>query len=55
MTQLNALPVPAEIEAAVGRTITDLGAAFSGVLVNIGSVKERVTAVRASNPLAAPA
>jgi hypothetical protein len=36
MTQLNALPVPAEIEAAVGRTITDLGAAFSGVLVNMG-------------------
>jgi 2-polyprenyl-3-methyl-5-hydroxy-6-metoxy-1,4-benzoquinol methylase len=36
MTQLNAQLVPAEIEAAVGRTITDLGAAFSGVLVNIG-------------------
>lgn len=36
MTQLNTPPVPAEIEAAVGRTIADLGAAFSGVLVNIG-------------------
>ena len=36
MNQLNAQLVPAEIEAAVGRTITDLGAAFSGVLVNIG-------------------
>src|SRR5215470_14175971 len=36
MTQLNGQPVPAEIQAAVGRTIADLGAAFSGVLVNIG-------------------
>ncbi len=36
MTEQNSLPVPAEIEAAVGRTLTDLGAAFSGVLVNIG-------------------
>ena len=36
MTRLNPQPVPAEIEAAVGRTIADLGAAFSGVLVNIG-------------------
>ncbi|MGD8421699.1 MAG: class I SAM-dependent methyltransferase [Gammaproteobacteria bacterium] len=29
-------PDSAEVEAAVGRTITDLGAAFSGVLINIG-------------------
>src|SRR5262245_51966056 len=36
MTERNAQPVPAEIEAAVGRTIADLGAAFSGVLVNVG-------------------
>src|SRR5215470_15627192 len=36
MTVLNSQPVPAEIQAAVGRTIADLGAAFSGVLVNIG-------------------
>jgi hypothetical protein len=36
MTLLDPQPVPAEIEAAVGQTIADLGAAFSGVLVNIG-------------------
>jgi len=36
MTRHNLQPVPAEIEAAVGQTIADLGAAFSGVLVNIG-------------------
>ena len=36
MTQPDAQPVPAEIQAAVGQTIADLGAAFSGVLVNIG-------------------
>jgi 2-polyprenyl-3-methyl-5-hydroxy-6-metoxy-1,4-benzoquinol methylase len=36
MTQLNPQPAPAEIQAAVGQTIADLGAAFSGVLVNIG-------------------
>jgi 2-polyprenyl-3-methyl-5-hydroxy-6-metoxy-1,4-benzoquinol methylase len=36
MTRLNPQPVSAEIEAAVGQTIADLGAAFSGVLVNIG-------------------
>jgi 2-polyprenyl-3-methyl-5-hydroxy-6-metoxy-1,4-benzoquinol methylase len=29
-------PDPAEIQAAVGQVITDLGAAFSGVLVNVG-------------------
>jgi 2-polyprenyl-3-methyl-5-hydroxy-6-metoxy-1,4-benzoquinol methylase len=36
MTQLHAPPTTAQIQAAVGQTITDLGAAFSGVLVNIG-------------------
>jgi 2-polyprenyl-3-methyl-5-hydroxy-6-metoxy-1,4-benzoquinol methylase len=29
-------PVPEEVDAAVGQMITDLGAAFSGVLVNVG-------------------
>ncbi len=36
MTPLSPQPSPAEIQAAVGQTIADLGAAFSGVLVNIG-------------------
>jgi 2-polyprenyl-3-methyl-5-hydroxy-6-metoxy-1,4-benzoquinol methylase len=36
MSQLNPPPAQAEIQAAVGQTISDLGAAFSGVLVNIG-------------------
>jgi SAM-dependent methyltransferase len=36
MTRLDSQPVPAEIQAAVEQTIADLGAAFSGVLVNIG-------------------
>jgi len=36
MPLLRAQPTPAEIQAAVGQTIADLGAAFSGVLVNIG-------------------
>jgi len=36
MSTSNPQPVPAEIEAVVGRMITDLGAAFSGVLINIG-------------------
>src|SRR5215831_1608488 len=36
MTRLDRQPTPAEIQAAVGQTIEDLGAAFSGVLVNIG-------------------
>jgi len=36
MTQVHAQPTTAEIQAAVGQTISDLGAAFSGVLVNIG-------------------
>jgi SAM-dependent methyltransferase len=36
MIRVNSQPAPAEIQAAVGRTIADLGAAFSGVLVNVG-------------------
>lgn len=36
MTRLDRQPVPADIQPAVGQTIADLGAAFSGVLVNIG-------------------
>jgi 2-polyprenyl-3-methyl-5-hydroxy-6-metoxy-1,4-benzoquinol methylase len=36
MTRSNERPTPAEIQAAVGQTLADLGAAFSGVLVNIG-------------------
>ncbi|HLW25339.1 MAG TPA: methyltransferase domain-containing protein [Steroidobacteraceae bacterium] len=36
MTRLNPQPLPTEIQTAVGQTIADLGAAFSGVLVNIG-------------------
>ena len=36
MTQFNGQLASAEIQAAVGQTISDLGAAFSGVLVNIG-------------------
>jgi SAM-dependent methyltransferase len=36
MNQLQAQPSPSEIQDAVGKTITDLGAAFSGVLINIG-------------------
>jgi cell division protein FtsW len=38
-----------------GRSNLVLTMFVTGVLVNIGSVKERVVAVRASNPLAAPA
>ena len=36
MTQLAALPAPSEIESFIGQVVTDLGAAFSGVLVNVG-------------------
>jgi cell division protein FtsW len=38
-----------------GRSNLVLTMFMTGVLINIGSVKERVVAVRASNPLAAPA
>lgn len=36
MTQLTPPPAPGEVEAFIGRVVTDLGAAFSGVLVNVG-------------------
>ena len=36
MTRLNPKPLPTDLQAAVGQTIVDLGAAFSGVLVNVG-------------------
>jgi 2-polyprenyl-3-methyl-5-hydroxy-6-metoxy-1,4-benzoquinol methylase len=36
MSSSNPQPIPEEVEAAVGRVITDLGAAFSGVLINVG-------------------
>src|SRR6201987_3795896 len=36
MTQLTPPPAPGEIEAFIGRVVTDLSAAFSGVLVNLG-------------------
>ena len=36
MTEFTAPPVPSEIEAFIGRVVTDLSAAFSGVLVNVG-------------------
>ena len=36
MTQFAAPPAPGEVEAFVGQVVTDLSAAFSGVLVNVG-------------------
>jgi SAM-dependent methyltransferase len=36
MNQFTPPPAPAEVEAFVGQVITDLSAAFSGVLVNVG-------------------
>ena len=36
MSTSNSRPCPAEVEAAVDQMITDLGAAFSGVLINVG-------------------
>ena len=36
MTQLMAPPAPSEIEAFIGQVVTDLSAAISGVLVNVG-------------------
>ena len=36
MTQLAAQPAPGEVEAFIGQVVTDLAAAFSGVLVNVG-------------------
>ena len=36
MTKLTPAPAPGEVEAFIGQVVTDLGAAFSGVLVNVG-------------------
>ena len=36
MMQLTTPPAPGEIEAFIGQVVTDLGAAFSGVLINVG-------------------
>jgi SAM-dependent methyltransferase len=36
MTQFTPPPASSEIEAFIGQVVTDLGAAFSGVLVNVG-------------------
>jgi len=36
MTQFTPPPAPSEIEAFIGQVVTDLSAAFSGVLVNVG-------------------
>lgn len=36
MTQFPSTPAPGEVEAFIGEVVTDLGAAFSGVLVNVG-------------------
>jgi SAM-dependent methyltransferase len=36
MTQFTPQPAPADVEAFVGQVVTDLSAAFSGVLVNVG-------------------
>src|SRR6476619_5502078 len=36
MTQFSAPPAPGEVEAFIGQVVTDLSAAFSGALVNVG-------------------
>jgi SAM-dependent methyltransferase len=36
MPQVTPLPAPTEVEAFIGQVVTDLSAAFSGVLVNVG-------------------
>src|SRR5262249_28870438 len=36
MTQFVPPPAPSEVEAFIGQVVTDLSAAFSGVLVNVG-------------------
>src|SRR5262245_61792112 len=36
MTQITPPPARADVEAFIGQVVTDLGAAFSGVLVNVG-------------------
>ena len=36
MTQFTPPPAPREVEAFIGQVVTDLSAAVSGVLVNVG-------------------
>ncbi|MFI5032935.1 MAG: hypothetical protein ACHQPH_19750 [Reyranellales bacterium] len=36
MTKLTPAPAPADVQAFVGQVVTDLSAAASGVLVNVG-------------------
>ena len=36
MTQFTPPPAPGEVEAFIGQVVTDLSAAVSGVLVNVG-------------------
>ena len=36
MTRFTSQPAPGDVEAFIGQIVTDLGAAFSGVLVNVG-------------------
>jgi 2-polyprenyl-3-methyl-5-hydroxy-6-metoxy-1,4-benzoquinol methylase len=36
MTKFTSPPAPSEVEAFIGQVVTDLSAAFSGVLVNVG-------------------
>jgi len=36
MTRFTPPPAPSEVEAFIGQVVTDLSAAFSGVLVNVG-------------------
>jgi hypothetical protein len=36
MSKLPPPPAPADVQAFVGQVVTDLSAAFSGVLVNVG-------------------
>ena len=36
MSQFTPPPAPSEVQAFIGQVVTDLSAAFSGVLVNVG-------------------
>lgn len=36
MTEFSSLPAPSEVEAFIGQVVSDLSAAFSGVMVNVG-------------------
>ena len=45
MTQITTPPVPGGVEAFTGQVVTDLSAAFSGVLVNVGRKTGRYQAM----------